>query len=230
MHILSSLDNYVMHFTGAIAGRHALFDKFVVKFLGLNSVKLLPLMVVLIYLWFCDEEGISARATVIESVAGMFTAVMVSRLIQNVSPLRLRPLHAGDPTFVAPIGTDTAVLEHWSSFPSDHAALSFALSTALWRFCRPLGALTYAWSALIVCLPRIYAGYHFASDILIGAAIGIVVAVCVRRLFPTKAAADRASDVAARYPGLFNAGLFVLMFLFATMFVDVRLAIAALFK
>lgn len=230
MNICYGLDGCVLRLTGAVAGRHALFDKFVVKLLGLNSVKLLPLMVVLIYLWFRDEEEISTRTTVIEAVASMFAAVMTSRLVQNLAPLRLRPLHAGDPTFVAPIGTDTAVLEHWSSFPSDHAALSFALSTVLWRFSRPLGALSYAWSALIVCLPRIYAGYHYASDILSGAAIGIAMAVCVRRFFPAKAAADRASDVAARYSGLFNAGLFVLMYLFATMFVDVRLAFAALFK
>lgn len=230
-----NIDNYVLHATGTIAGRYAFFDKFAVQFLELYSVKLLPLMAALIYLWFLDKEELcketlSARRTVVEAIAAMFAAVVVSRLVQNLSPLRLRPLHAGDPAFVAPIGTKTETLEHWSSFPSDHAALSFALSTALCHFSRPLGALAYAWSVLIVCLPRIYAGYHYASDILSGAIIGIVLAVCVCLLLPTKAIVGCASNVAARYPGPFNAGLFILMFFFSTMFDDVRKAIYGLLK
>jgi undecaprenyl-diphosphatase len=160
----------------------------------------------------------------------MFVAVVVSRLVQNLSPLRPRPLHSGDPAYVAPLGMMAEMPEHWSSFPSDHAALSFALSTALWHFSRQLGALAYAWSLLIVCLPRIYAGYHYASDVLGGAIIGTVVVLCLPLFLPTKAAAGRASNVAARYPGLFNAGFFILMFFFATMFDDIRQAANGLFK
>ncbi|MBE7204781.1 MAG: phosphatase PAP2 family protein [Parafilimonas terrae] len=230
MHVFSSLDDCMLHLTGAIAGRHAFFDKFVVKFLDLESIRLLPLIIVLIYLWYRGDEKVSARTTAFEAAGGMFLAVVVSRLVQNLSPLRLRPLHGGDPAFVAPIGTNMGTLEHWSSFPSDHAALSFALSTALWLLAWPLGALAYAWSVLVVCLPRIYAGYHYASDVLGGALIGVVVAVCVRRLLPSKAAAARASNVAAHYPGLFNAGLFILAYFFATMFHDVRAAAHGLFQ
>ena len=228
--MISSLDNYVMHLTGAIAGRHAFLDKFITKFLQLHSVKLLPLMAILIYLWFREDDGESARNTAVEAVTSMFVAVVVSRSVQNLSPLRLRPLHAGNPAFVAPIGIDTEMLEHWSSFPSDNAALSFALSTALWRFSRPLGALAYAWSALIVCLPRIYAGYHYISDVLGGAIIGITAVLCLRLFFPIKRTTDRLSNVAAHYPGLFNTGLFTLMFFFATTFDDIRKAAHGMFK
>ena len=64
----------------------------------------------------------------------MFIAGALSRAIQNCLPERVRPLHSGDPASIPPLGiTPDGVLEHWSSF-SDHAAVYFALSTALSRF------------------------------------------------------------------------------------------------
>ena len=228
--MFSKIDDYVLHLAGAFAGRHELFDKFVINILDRYSFKLLPLTAMLIYIWSREDEKRLARTAVVEAVAGTLAAVAVSRLIQNLSPLRLRPLHSGNPAFVAPIGTNTETLEHWSSFPSDHAALSFALSTAIWHFSRPLGALSYAWSVLIVCLPRIYAGYHYASDALGGAVVGVGAVLCVRLLLPTEAVAGRASSLAARYPGPFNAAMFILMFFFTTMFEDIRLVFYALLK
>jgi len=129
-----------------------------------------------------------------------------------------------------PIGTDAEMLKDWSSFPSDHAALVFSLSTAIWHVSRPLGVLCYAWSTFVVCLPRVYEGYHYASDVLGGALIGIGAVLCVRMLLPTRALTDATNGLAERYPGLFNTGFFGLLFLFTTLFDDIRVAARALFR
>src|SRR5208337_2275550 len=88
-------------------------------------------------------------------------------------PFRLRPNY--DPTLVHPSYSIPLVpdIENWSSFPSDTAAyffaLAFGLAYLLRRFAIPILLYTAAW----VCLPRMYLGLHYASDIVAGIAIGI---------------------------------------------------------
>ena len=117
--------------------------------------------------------------------------------------------------FVLPLGVDPQALEHWSSFPSDHAALAFAVSTCLWRASRPLGAACYIWSIFIICLPRIYAGYHYATDIVGGAMVGIFTAFLVARPLQ-KALMPSALMAEELYPGLFFACFFVVSYEFVT--------------
>jgi membrane-associated phospholipid phosphatase len=229
--MLNVFDTYVMTVLGHYAHRSPFADNLIIKFLGLSSVKLLPLVTCLWLLWFSKSLGLRARTAVVQAVVAMFTAVAISRLIQNFLPNRLRPLHSGDPHYTLPFGVELDILEHWSSFPSDHAALIFALSTIVWRVSRPLGAACYAWSLLVVCLPRVYAGYHYASDILGAAFIGILTALIIcwfvpikTRIMPLVSAAEE------KAPTLFYAAFFVLSYQFTTMFDDARGAFRALSK
>ena len=52
--------------------------------------------------------------------------------------------------------------------------LFFALSTGLWTVYRPAGAVAFAWSLLVIDLPRIYLGIHYPSDVVGGAILGII--------------------------------------------------------
>ena len=63
--------------------------------------------------------------------------------------------------------------DHWS-FPSGHAATAAALMTALWcLWPRPLWL--YVAGAALVAASRVITGQHFLSDVIAGAAIGIIV-------------------------------------------------------
>jgi len=62
--------------------------------------------------------------------------------------------------------------DHWS-FPSGHAATAAALMTALWcLWPRPLWL--YVAGAALVAASRVITGQHFLSDVVAGAAIGVI--------------------------------------------------------
>ncbi len=135
---------------------------------------------------------------------------------------RPRPLHSGDPAFVPPAGLDLAVFEHWSSFPSDHAAVSFALSTAVFRVSRPLGAACMVWSFFGVCLPRVYAGIHYISDIVAGAIIGISSVIFLEIDCFSETIYGFVSKLEKQWTGLFYVAFFVLSYPTVTLFDDIR--------
>jgi undecaprenyl-diphosphatase len=59
------------------------------------------------------------------------------------------------------------------SFPSGHAASSFAAATALASFYPQTAPLVFALSTG-VALSRVHLGHHFPSDVTAGALLGVV--------------------------------------------------------
>jgi len=70
---------------------------------------------------------------------------------------------------------------HDHSFPSGHAATSFAAATIL-TAARPRWGWLWFALALAVGFSRVYVGVHYPLDIVGGAVLGIVVATALRRL------------------------------------------------
>ncbi len=68
------------------------------------------------------------------------------------------------------------LIEHGSmaSFPSGHAIFFFTLATILVFYSRKLGILIFI-SSILIILSRIIAGVHWPSDVIAGAAMGIIV-------------------------------------------------------
>lgn len=64
------------------------------------------------------------------------------------------------------------------AFPSGHAAFFFALATAIFLYHKGWGSIFFG-AALLISLSRVIAGVHWTSDIIVGAAIGIVSAVVI---------------------------------------------------
>lgn len=60
------------------------------------------------------------------------------------------------------------------SFPSSHAAVSFAMAYVLSKYFPVLAPLNFGFAA-IIALSRVYIGLHFPSDIIYGALIGTII-------------------------------------------------------
>lgn len=67
------------------------------------------------------------------------------------------------------------------SFPSAHAATSFAGATLIGALCRPLRVPLYL-AAAVMAFSRPYLGVHYPSDVVAGATVGTLIGRRLRRL------------------------------------------------
>lgn len=176
------LDEPIIRFLNQFAQVDPAFDRLIVDIADSALLKGGVFMAYFWWLWFeNDERTGSRRAEIIVSFAGAIVAVAISRVLQHVLPYHERLLHEVGANFVLPAGVDPNTLSTWSSFPSDHAALFFALTTAIWYQHRRLGYAAAVWTLLVICLPRVYLGFHYPSDIFAGAALGIAIMVVTHK-------------------------------------------------
>jgi membrane-associated phospholipid phosphatase len=90
------------------------------------------LFVALLWLaWFKDKRD-NSRIRLLKGGVGVLLAGLLSRALQFVLAFHYRPLYNSDLRLPWPIGVAPGTLNHWNSFPSDHAALFFALATLIW--------------------------------------------------------------------------------------------------
>ena len=82
--------------------------------------------------------------------------------------------HAPRP-FVTHLDVRPLILETpYTSFPSGHATLFFALATAIYLYDKRAGYVFYVLATLIA-ISRVVVGVHYPVDIIAGAAIGVLV-------------------------------------------------------
>jgi hypothetical protein len=114
-------------------------------------------------------------------------------------------------------------LENWSAFPSDTAAYFFALAFGVMHLSRrlavPIALYTLGW----ICVPRMYLGVHYASDIVVGSALGILAAwLSLRSEFLRSTVARRVLTIEEKSPQWFYAIAFLVSFEMATVFGGLR--------
>ena len=125
----------------------------------------------LILLFGGDERWIAVGSAA--SAAGIGTAVFVS--IKRLSG-RKRPCD------IAPHCWATLLPPDQFSFPSGHTITAFAVSVTLGMF-YPVLLPALLFFALSIALSRIVLGMHFLSDVLAGAALGIILAISSYQVF-----------------------------------------------
>lgn len=212
----TAIQTYLTHTaSGCIAFNHAIR-----VIADLYTFKGLVLIPVLWWIWFKpSKRGEWEREMVVATLASGLLALAVFRLIAHYLPFRIRPLFNPELHLSFPSGgLEAAVLPAWSSFPSDHAMLWIAVATGIFLVRRGIGVLALIYAALVICLPRVYFGWHYPTDILAGAAIGAALTwIMTRDALRTRFATPILGWM-HRFPGPFYTLGFALCFELVTQF------------
>lgn len=228
--LVSSLDDAWLKWLNSFAHQWPLLDKSVKHLLRTDELKFGLLVAMFYWLWFrADGERQMRRAVLVMTALGGIAGLFIARLLAILLPFRQRPLGRADLDFIMPLDYEP-VVRTWSAFPSDHAVAAFALSTGFWLVSRPIGAVAFLHSFVLICLPRMYFGLHHASDVIGGALIGILVTLLLNRESLRRPVSSHAIAMEERFPGLFYTCFFLLFFEIATMFNGLRGLVGAAFK
>jgi membrane-associated phospholipid phosphatase len=183
------------------------------------------------YLWFrAGPDQKRRRGAIIAVLTGALLALAVSRTIANFAPYRVRPmydLHLQHHPYAFPISPN---LINWSAFPSDTAAFFSALGSGLAYQRRRLAIPVILYVAGWICLPRMFLGLHYASDVAAGAVIGIVLVWASLKVgWLQSVLATHLLAWAEAKPEVFYAAAFLASFEMGVLFEDIREGARALF-
>ena len=126
----------------------------------------------LLVLWLIDGRIKKEQAlhAFLSALIAWVIAEMLKNLIPSVRPFKIY----GNTPLTFTIPTD-------NSFPSSHAAATFAMAASIWLHDRRLG-MVFVIGAILTCAGRVLASVHYIFDVLTGAVVGIVSAVFVAKL------------------------------------------------
>jgi len=219
-------DFALIHMINSMSDRSWLLDS-AMRFITLDMFSSLLLMTLVWYVWF-DTEDIDEQAKIVAGVIVSYIAGGISRIIQLAFPAHPRPLHDLALHFRLPRGIDPSTLNNWSSFPSDHATVFFGLATTVFLVNRKLGQISFILASGLI-IARVYNGYHYPTDVIGGAALGILFVGLTQNLrhfwpFPKIVVA-----ATSRRP-IFYAAAFYFCFGVTTLFEDYRTVGSGLIK
>jgi undecaprenyl-diphosphatase len=221
--LMNAFDVWLTELVNRLAQHSPSFDRGVVLLSNSYLLKGGVVMALYVWAWFDtrpDQER--RRSTLICSLLAAIGAVVLARGLAHLLPFRERPIYSTSIDFARPIGDEGESLIDWSSFPSDHATLFTALAAGLWFAHRTLGTVVYVYVAVAICLPRLYLGIHWPSDLLVGAGLGFSIAWVATRQRVTTTVAPPLLGWKRRWPGPFYAVIFLLAFEIVTLFDDAR--------
>ena len=207
-------------FFSRLNGLSPLIDDVFVYGLHYNTLQTLPIAMAAFALWITAPRG-SRQADVM--MTGFIAAILVVALAMASKlflPARPRPAALGLYPFLK---SDFPF--DWSSLPSDTLAILSAFTAAMWTADRRWGVAGIA-VCLLVAFAKMFAGYHYPTDILIGVMLGIGVFTLLWRV---TAVGRWANALIAfghrRYPVAVTAMLAFVAVSFGTLFADQRVLV-----
>jgi membrane-associated phospholipid phosphatase len=217
---IAALDDRALLWLNQFMFRWPFLDRSVAWLLDAHIVKFGPIVLAVCWLWFeRNPKQAFNRHLLVESVLTGFAALVVARALALALPFRYRPAVRPDLHFVVPFD---AGLRTWSSFPSDHAVMAFALAASLFRLSPRLGVLACLHAAVIICLPRLYFGLHHPSDLISGGLIGVTFVLATSRLQGRHAITASLMEAERKHPAMFYAIGFLVLYEITEMFDSFR--------
>ncbi len=139
------------------------------------------IMAIFWWQWFRkDKNAGERREFLFFAFVSSAAAVVLGRLLALMVPYQARPGQNPLCDFPFPATAPGDLPRSWNSFPSDHSILFFCLAASLCMVSNRAGIFALCHAIFVICVPRIYMGYHYPSDIVAGALLGIAVAYTVR--------------------------------------------------
>jgi undecaprenyl-diphosphatase len=220
---MNPFDAVTVSFLNSFARRSWAFDTFVSVVLDNDLIKAGVITALLWWVWFETGDGEDERREfVLSGIIACFLAIAAARILALTLPFRERPLHNPALHLHIPYGVGENALIHWSSFPSDHAALFFALATSIFFVSLRLGILAFFHAFFVIGLTRVYLGYHYPTDILAGALLGIGIASLSRITAVRKAIAQPGMRWLHGHPASFYASFFLVTSQISVLFDPLR--------
>lgn len=225
---MSAFDGQISVWLNEFVSRWPLLELFLRWLQGSNLVKFLPFVLVICWLWFVQNPRQRLnRQLLLMTVLTAFTAIFSARFLALMLPFRERPFENPDLHFHLSFEPE---LRTWSSFPSDHAVMAFAIAASFFRLSPNIGLWAFFHAAVFISLPRLCLGLHYPSDVLAGALIGITLALTISRLPRLDAVTGAFLDIERKFPAPFYAIGFLTLFEIAEMFYPVRALVAGVFQ
>jgi len=206
-------DALILHFLNSFAHRSWALDAFILLFVSNDLLKGAVLMAMFWWAWVRRDANASEhRSVLVFGMVACIVSVCFARLMTLTLPFRVRPLQNPDLHFQAPYSLDPNTLAGWSSFPSDHMVLYACVAMTIWLVNRRVGAVAMAFAIICTGLPRIYAGFHYPTDILAGIVIGAGFALLSQIRIVRKAVAGPCLRWMYEHPQSFYACMFLCTF------------------
>lgn len=218
-HHAQIFDIPLTRFVNSYAGRSAFADTVLHAFDTSFTFSGVILMAFISSAWFGTTEA-DHRARILTGTLASIGAGAISRILQRTLPSHPRPMYDPALGFHMPPIFGGRFLNTWNSFPSDHVCVFAGLSIVIffthsrWRW--------FAIIWLVLVEPsRTYAGAHYPSDLIGGAALAGVV-VWLTQAPSVVAKTHPVLKWEERSPKTFYFVAFFVAYQIATLFVDLR--------
>jgi len=220
---MNLFDAEIMAFLNQFSQFSLIFDSLIVFISKNHLIKGGVLLTVFCWGWFrVTSTHHLVKIHLISALIGCFVSMALARTLAVILPFRLRPIHEENLDFRLPHGMELSILDGWSSLPSDHAVLFFALATGIFYIGKWIGLFAMLYTFIMIGLPRIYLGLHYPTDIIVGAIVGISVVLLCQASYLRKKISEPVVSFSLNKPELFYPLFFIVLYQIADMFNSAR--------